>query len=253
MESNNQADPNVGAPPVGAGSDRGIGSIIMGVFTGPTAAFTAFAKKPGVIVPLIVLIVVVAGVGALMAPYNASMQYDLMKTSDTLPPSVLEQMRQDSESPSYIGSTVGAAVAVSIITLLEALVVLFLGNVVYGGRGKFKAVWGVAMLAALIMQLGNLAKLPLAMAKGNMYVSYGLAAAMPGKDFTSMFYSICYYLDAFGIWAIIVSGIGYGIVFGLSKGKGITIAAIVGVLFTVVMIGLQLIGLSFAGVEWSFF
>ena len=137
-------------------------------------------------------------------------------------------------------------------SLISALVVWFVGSFFFGGTAKFKAVWGVALITSLIPMAGGLLRMPMVIAKDSILVSYGLAAFMPGGDFTSILFTFLYYLDAFAIWSLIVAGIGYAAVFGFSRGKGITTSAIVSLLFIVLIISLSAIGMSFAGVKITF-
>jgi hypothetical protein len=219
---------------------------MAGVFTSPTQAFADFKPKPSILVPLIVTLVV-AGLSAVLIARQAGMtQYEMLQTSTVLPPQALEQMRTDAENPSILKSGLGGGVAVVVIGVLAALLAWFLVSVVFGKSAKFKTVWGVELL-------GGLLRVPLVLAKDSMLVSYGLAALFPQKDFTSIFYSILFYFDAFAIWGIIVAGYGYATVFELSKGKGITIAAISTGILVFVMIALGAVGMSLAGVDISFF
>lgn len=232
---------------------KSIWSIIFGVFTGPAEAFAAYNLKPTIIIALLVAIVMGVLFSVPVAKYQAMMQYDMMSKSPTLPAQVLDQMKDGIDNPNYLSAGIGAALVLLIVDLIAALIAWGIGSFVMGGDSTFKKVWGVTVLGGLIFQLGNLVKLPLMMAKGNMYVSFGLAALFPDKDFTSVFYWLLYYVDAFMIWSIIVSGIGYGIVFNISRGKGIWVAAISTLIITGVMMGLALVGMSFAGVEITFF
>ncbi len=252
MESPTDHQTNSGGALPGDGPSPSTISLIIGVFTSPTQAFGEFKKRPRLLVPLIVTIVLMAIGGAIGAKYNNMAQYDMMKKSTTLPPAVLEEMRQNALDSGPVTGAITPAVAVVVINLLAALVAWFLGSFVFGGKSNFKAVWATCIMGGLIPVAGGLLKLPLMYAKDTMQVSYGLAALMPGKDFTSILYSLLFYLDVFAIWGVIVTGIGYAAIFGLTKGKGITMSAIVTLIFVGLLIGMTAFGMSFAGVEMSF-
>lgn len=239
-----------------AGSDTGessIWKIMVGVFSAPTGAFAAFNLKPRILMVLLITIVLVFVTNYFMTEYSAKLQYELVSKSTIIPPQQLEQMQDDAVNPDRLMGGVAAAAGQFVGVLILSLIAWGLGSFVMGGDSTFKKVWGASLLGGLIPVIGNLVKLPLVIAKESMYVSLGLAALFPGKDFTSILYSILYYLDVFMIWGLIVTGIGYATVFNISRGKGITIAVIIDVLFVVVMIGLMSIGMSFAGVEITFF
>ena len=233
----------------GDGSSRSIFSLVVGVFTSPTATFAEFSQRPQILIPLILTVVIMAATGAVSVKYSSMAQYEMMKTSTVIPPAALEEMRQDALDANPVTGAIAPVAFVVVIGLLAALVAWFLGSFVFGGQAKFGAVWAVGLMGGLISIVGGLLRLPLVFAKGTILVSYGLAAVLPGKTFTSVLYSIFYYLDVFAVWGIIVTGIGYAAIFGLTKGKGMAVAAITMLLFTGLLIGLTVFGMSMAGVD----
>ena len=231
----------------------GIFSIIFGVFASPAKAFEGFKQKPSIWVPLIVLIVLSVVVALGMTKYNSIEQYEMMKTSTTMPEQALERIHQAVENPNYVGAIIGGIFMPVIFTVLAALIAWFICGFVFGGSSKFMAIWGVTILGGLITSVGNLIRLPLVMAKESVHVSFGFAALMSGKDFTSILYTLAYYVDVFAIWGMIVTGIGYGVVFGIKRGQGIAASVITSLVLICAFIGMMVFVLSFAGVKVSFF
>ncbi len=250
MEPNQQPEPE--SIEMTAGAERSIWSIMIGVFTAPSQAFSDFKSRPSFLIPLIVLIVLAGLAAGLTAQYGAMVQYEMLKDSTVLPPQALEQMRQDALETNPLYSALIATIPIVIVFMLTALLALFLGKVVYGGKAEFKSVWAVTLLGGLISMVGGLLRVPLILAKESALVSFGLAAFLPGRDFSSILFSFLFYLDAFAVWSIIVTGIGYGIIFGITRGKGMAISVITSVLFIVIMIALTCVGLGFAGVDITF-
>lgn len=234
-------------------TQRSIWAIIGDVFFSPTKAFEAFKQKPTILVPLILIIILAAGAAALTYQQNAAAQWEMVRTSTTLPPQILQQMELDAQNPSPIGGTIGAGIVVPIMTLIGALVAWFFGSFVFGQKVKYWHVWGVVLLADLIPLAGGLIRSGMVVAKDSIYVSLGPAALMAGKDFTSILYGILYFTDVFAIWGVIVAGFGYAAIFGLSRGKGMTISVIIWIIGLSLFLGFQQIGFAFAGVETSFF
>jgi hypothetical protein len=200
-----------------------------------------------------VTFVLIAVAAAVMAPYQGQMQVDMLSKSETIPPQVLDQMREQAQNPNPINGIVGGIIAVFIIDLIGALVAWFIGSFIMGGEAKFKAMWGATVLGGLIIPFGGIIRMLMTLARGDAHVSLGLAALFPGKDLTSIFYSILYYFDAFALWSLIVTGIGYSIVLGISRGRGFMTVLIWYILFTIVMIGFTVFGLGMAGVDVTFF
>ena len=249
MEMSSQAPPVYGAPV----EKKSIWSIMVGVFTAPGETFLAYKQHPRIIIPLIVLIILLAIVGGLTAKQNGALAYDMFKSSELMPPKALADMREAVENPHYIKAALGAPIWPVILGVVEALLAMFLGNVIFAGKAKFKETWGVALLTGLIVALGGLVRVPLVFAKDTLLVSIGPAALMPGKDFTSIVYFFLYTADVFGIWAVIVGGIGYSTIFGVSRGKGYAISIICFLVLTIIIIGLLTTFFSLAGAKITFF
>ncbi|MDH4156138.1 MAG: YIP1 family protein [candidate division Zixibacteria bacterium] len=253
METEKQPQPSEMEPEVVAVKPRSIWGIIVRVFSAPQQAFEDFKPRPRILVLLVITIVIGAIAALGTAKYTALLQYELLSTSPQIPQQLLDQMRQAATEVELGKAIPTGGVFAVIVGLLVALVAWFVGGFLMGGKAKFKTVWAATLLGGLIMELGSLVRLPLIMAKDSMYVSLGLAAFLPGKDFRSILYGLLYYFDIFMVWTIIVTGIGYGIIFGISRGKGITAAFIGFAIFVLLSITLSSVGLAFAGVEISLF
>lgn len=255
MDGNQVPGPASGPTPEG-GTSRGIFSILLGVFTAPTRAFGDFNQQPKwsvILVALAVAIVLGTIFAIYTAPISAQMQLEMMRKSTTLPPELLQQIEQQAQTPNSARAGIAAAVMVPIVTVIVALIAWGIGSLLFGGMTTFRKIWGVTILGGLITTIGNLLKLPLIVAKKSMFVSFGLAALFPGKDFTSLVYTILYYADIFLIWSVIVVGFGYAAIFGFPRGKGMTTSILSNAIMIMVMITLAVVGMSFAGIEISFF
>jgi membrane protein, antimicrobial resistance system len=253
MNADHRDEIGVTPAQVGGHEQSSIWRIIAGVFTGPGAAFAGFNQKPRILTVLIIGIILGGAVAVLTMPYSAKVQYDIVSQSTTIPPQALEQMRESAENPKLVSGAIFGGVMLVIMGLIGALLAWGIGSFIMGGNSTFKKIWGVTLLGGLIPAVGGLIKMPLIIAKNSLYVSFGLAAFLPGRDFTSVLYMLFYYFDAFAIWGLIVTGIGYAAVFNISRGRGIITALIASLIIIGFSLGLQIIGMSFAGVKMSFF
>lgn len=247
------ADPTRSAQNGGAGESpaRSIWGIIIDVFTSPTRAFSDYKRKPTIIVPIILTIALAAISGAVMAPYQARLQIELLGQSDRLPAEVMERARQDAENPNNIKGAISGGIIGLFPALLVALLAWGIGTFFFGGTARFKALWGTCLLGGLIPLVVNaIIKLPLIVAKGDSNISFGLAALMPPK-YTSVLYLLLSYVDAITVWSLIITGIGIGVHMGISRAKGISTAVIAIAILVFGGLGLQIIGLSFAGIKTS--
>jgi len=253
MNNENEVREMSDSPTVVSDSGGSSWGIVLSVFTNPKAAFENYVKKPSIVWPLILTILLGGLVAGSTAKQSGMMQYEMMKNSTVIPAEALEEMHTKAQNSNPLTAGPIGAITVVIISLISTLIAWVLGSFILGGKAKFKDVWGVLLLGGLIPLMGGLARLPMVFAKNTMYVSYGLAAMMPGKGFTSILYQLAYYADFFAIWGLIVTGIGFGCVFGLSRGKGITIAVLNFLIAVTIAISLTSLGMSFAGVEMTFF
>ncbi len=224
-------------------ASRSIWAIIGDIFFAPVKALDDFKQKPTWVVPLILCMILMAVAGGLPYKQNAQAQAELLSTS-TLPPAIMEQMRASAQNPSPVGALIAGPIVYVIISLIGALLAWMFGSFLFGKKALYSHVWAVGLLTGLIPMIGGVIRSVLIVAKDSIYVSVGLAALMPGKDFTSFMYSLLYYADLFAIWGVIVGGLGYAAIFGLSRGKGITISLVIWLLAMLVMIGFQQIRAS---------
>lgn len=243
---------------VDVSDDKSVFGIITGIFTSPTEAFESFDKIASfkvIIVPLIIVVLATMVMTLASAQFEAQDQYNLLKNSTVFPQSELQKM-QDKAQEGASGSDLALKAVLTILaipamTTLVSLIVWGMGNFIFGGKTNFTRVWGVTILAGLIGGLNSLLKVPLILAKGTTSVTYGLAALMPGKNVTSMLYFFFLSLDGFVIWATIVGGLGYAVIYKFTPGKGIVLSTVVTLLGVAVGMAGVAIGMSFAGVEIS--
>ncbi len=253
MEMNSSHQEGSAAVAAEQKSPGNIWGIIVGVFSRPSEAFQGIKDKPRVLIPLILTFVLLAVAAVPMTQYQAQTQMELLSKSTTIPPQVLDQLKERASQESPIKGVIMAIVIVFIVDIVGTLITWFIGSFIMGGEARFKQMWSVTILGGLIIPVGGIVRMILTLIKGDAHISLGLAAMMPGKDFTSIFYSFWYYFDVFFIWSLIVTGIGYGIVLGISRGKGITTALIWYLIAAAALIGMTAFGLSLAGVPMTFF
>lgn len=231
---------------------KGIMGIIGDIFFSPVTAYESFKQKPNWVIPLILTIVLVSASAGLTYKQSADAQIQMISQSNNPDSPAVQAMIEQSKDPSPMGGMIGAAIMVPVFSLISALLAWLFGSFIFGQKAKYVNVWAVGLLAGLIPLTGGLIRSFMVVAKDSLFVSLGFAALLPGKDFTSILYSICYFLDIFAIWGMIVAGIGYAAIFGLSRAKGMTISIFLVLLGVTLAIGAQVGGLMVAGVEVTF-
>lgn len=253
MDSMESTQPGVvtGTP----GPSPSVWSRIGNVFFSPTQAFENYSVSTSALVTLIILTVVLSiAMTFPIMKYQTLEQIRVLETSPNIPPQALEQMRQNAENPGLVGSIVVTPIVILIIGIIGALLAWMFGGFIFGGKKvSFATVWSVALLGGLISMIGAVLKVPLIIAKESVRVSFGLAALLGSMKPTAIFYTFASYLDVFAIWSLIVTGIGYALIFGFTRGKGIAISVLVWVIVLGAAISLQVMGLMLAGVDVTFF
>ncbi|NMC45101.1 MAG: hypothetical protein GYA46_14365 [candidate division Zixibacteria bacterium] len=230
----------------------GIWSTIIGVFSAPTQAFARYNQNPSIWIPLILTVVLVFVFSGIFSPYQSRASLAMMRRSPSIAPEMLQMIEQQSANSGFLQGAATGAITAVIAGILAALLAWLVGTFFFGGTTTFKKIWGVTLLGGLIGVAGKLLLLPLVVAKNSVTVSLGPAALYPAKDITSILYMILMFFDAFTIWAMIVTGIGYGVIFAFSRGKGIGVSVIVTLVGMIAALGLAVIGMSFAGLDIHF-
>ncbi|MCK5126765.1 MAG: YIP1 family protein [candidate division Zixibacteria bacterium] len=226
---------------------------IVGVFTAPSKAFEDYIKKPNIWVPLLICIAVVSVSAILTAEYESMIQYEIMKNSTVIPAEQIEQMRIDAQNPNAVKSGLFGMIFGILPPLLVGLIAWGIGSFIFGGKAKFKIIWGSTMMAGMIIMLGVILKIPLVIIKESALVSIGPAALFPDLGITSLAGIVMMYFDVFMIWAIVVMGLGFSKALGFTTGKGMATSIISNVGLIGCLITLQMVGMKFAGVETTWF
>jgi hypothetical protein len=91
---------------------------------------------------------------------------------------------------------------------------LIAGNFLFGGKANFWIIVNVVAYAALVGLLGDLVRSALVLSKDSISVYTGLGLLKPIDDGSFLFYLIRQ-IDAFTIWRIIVTAIGFGVVYNM--------------------------------------
>ena len=231
---------------------RSIWAIVGDVFLAPTRAFESFRERPNLWVPLILVTLVFAFVAYAGHDYNQLAAKEIYDSATNLSPQARQNIDAQSQFSSPMISGISMLIMFPIITIVGSLIAWLFISFFFGQKAKFVQVWSTNLLAGLIACFGALISVVLMFVKGSAYVSLGPAALMSGSDFTSYLYSLLYMFDIFSIWWIVVSAIGYSVVFKITKAQGATIAIVLWLIGTLLAL-MRTAGFAFAGVETSFF
>lgn len=204
---------------------------LFGMITSPGVQFERM-KQHNAVWGAFFLLVVISTIGAL-AGVQVSMQSPEMKELLADDPSGMMQ------SFMYGGAVLAGVVFTPIIFFISAgfykVVMMLMGN-----DATYKQLLSITVHASIITYIGVILNLILAFALGGdgvvMYTGLG-ALFEPG---TTLF-GIANSIEIFGIWGLIVTGMGLHIVAGLSKNKAIILM----VIFFIISVGFSILGNSF--------
>lgn len=226
---------------------------IIGIFTGPVRVFEYLKLRPDYLTPIILAII--------LAIFSAVLVYDIaindqiikFEENDKLPQEqkerILDRLEASKQGPQKIVSiTVFPILGIIIIYALISAIFLFIGNVLLGGKARFKQIfsaYGYSFLIASI--LGTIIKLPMMLSQQTTQINLSPAVFLSSSAEGSALFRFLSSLDIFEIWSLIVFGIGFAVIYRFSQLKGVVsviIAWLVYVVIFKVVLGGLLSGLA---------
>jgi hypothetical protein len=212
------------------------------VFTNPGAVARNIADRPDWIIPLVVVILASVVFTLVMYPYQMEYQRGVLerwqKETGT-------QIDIDSavrlSTGRQVGSAVGGALAVVLFTLVGAAVLNGVAMLV-GGAAGFKKMFAIFAYAIVIASAGNLAKIPLAIAKKSVDVRISLAAFAPGLRLESPAAILLNSTDVFAVWSLVATVIGFATLTQSSTRKSTARVVILYAAFVLLEVGATALG-----------
>lgn len=225
LESRSESMPETEAP-----ERKSFFSRLAGVYFSPRATFQEIGRSPGVLVPIIVLIVISGLVGFYLAKNldMGSLLADQMEQAVAEGRMTQEQMEQSlpmmlkfADIQLIVGAPLGSLAITLIIAALFKLV-----SSLAGAENRFKAVFAVTLYAMIAISIVQSALLILVLslkspgevdiANPNSMVASNLGAileSMLGEDALPKFFMrLAGFVDIFAIWMIALLAIGYAAV-----------------------------------------
>jgi len=198
------------------------------VFVAPSQLFAKVKEDPKVLVPYIVLGLAILGLMLLLADYilQAQMQSEQFQKSLEQRGVTREQLTGQVLTFMKLSTVAAGTLGMLLVPLLIAALAAFWGKFVFAGRASFKALLSVSLFGEVLYALGSYVTIPLVMAKKSILVSLSAAALLPNPDLTSLSYALLSKISLFHIWELIVLGIGFSIILGLPRNKGIWVAVL---------------------------
>jgi hypothetical protein len=221
-------------------ADMNILQRIFGIFTGPAQVFKYLRAKPDFLIPLLLAILIGIGSGFLFYDIAINDQITNIEENDRIPDDqkgqILDRMEgSKTGSMRLLSPLVFGPLGILVIYVLITLVFWFIGNVLLGGKAKFKQVFSVLSYSYLIIIiLESIVKVPLILSKQTLKIDMSPGVLIETAGMSETLSRFIGSFDIFHIWFLIVFGIGFSIIYGFSKLKGLVSVFIAWLLYVVV-------------------
>jgi hypothetical protein len=219
---------NIAAATAPAGPGFSLQGLLEVLFT-PTKFFGKLKDNPKILVPYLVLVslafVYMVGIGDIMVKAQLQAIQELGQPTNALPIQAIKW--------SAIGSFV---LAIALMPIVTAGLGMFWGNIIFGYQTSYKQLLSMVLYTEMIYAVGLLATLPLVLAKQSLTVTYSLAVLVADQGPQSIAYQALSRLGVFYIWEWIVAGIGFSVIYGVSRNKGMILSVLSVVLLSVIAI-----------------
>lgn len=224
-------------------AERTLGQQLVGLVDRPRETFAQIARRPGRgwFIPVLILLVGMAILAAVAAPYTAAVAQetvDRQMASLTLTPAEAEMARAQASrfvTPLWMGvmGWVGSALATTIAILLGAGILYFLA-LVSGGEGEFGPALGATLWAWIPFGLRSFVQVAVVAAQRSLIVNQGLSYLVsvgdPLKDARNVAYVLLSQVDLFSLWHLVLVWMASQALFRLSRNK----AALVTILYAAI-------------------
>jgi len=221
MESN----PELAATPESEAQEKPLNFMgrLTGIFSAPMKTLADIAARPNYMAPLIIILVGVLILTQISLPALLSDSETAIEKSlegRNLPPDQMDRAREISMSMTRNFGAISATLYSLISYILASAVLLFIGNIVLGGKASFRQLFSICSWTGLVGLLGYIIRVPLALSQGTMKVFFGPAVLLPTEAEQTTLFRILAALDVFSLWRAALLALGFAAVYKISKGKG---------------------------------
>jgi hypothetical protein len=197
------------------------------VFFSPAALFDALRERPRWLDAMVVVV-------ALGLIVQALLPADLIREAAlaNLPANASAEQRAAMERAMPIGNTIRWIATVIVPPILMAIVaglVLLIWNVLRGGGARYPQALAITTHSYVIWALGGLITLPLVLATGDLRTTLALHLPFGFLDPGSWLYRFLQGINVFGLWTMIVLGVGVSRIYprrASAGGAAVTLVAI---------------------------
>jgi hypothetical protein len=231
-------------------------SILPGMIDKPKVSFQAIMSWRSAwawITPLLIVLVCMAVMMVVQAPYTAEMakqqmEERLLSMSPSEAEAVRAQMETFSSQPVMLATSLGGAIVMLLGGLALQAAILYFGSIILGGETLFGSMFKVSVWSRLPYAVSYLA-LAVYMLVARQMVQYpGLSALVASGDLTedsaNPLVSLLGVTDLFWLWHLWLVLVGVGVVARFTRGKSMVLT----ILYAILMLALTVLpSLLFGG------
>ncbi len=221
---------------------------MVGVLFSPDETFRDIARKPDVLVPLIVILVISTISGILLAP---RMQFDSMRTQ--IAARNPNMSSDDIDRGVRIAGAIGkvSAYASPLIALIAFVIiagVLFIAFRLFGGEGTFRQAFSVVTYSWIPRVIQGVILTIIIAVKGTIDVNDVSTLVRSNLAFLTdmsehpVLFSLLSTFDVFTIWTVVLLIIGFAWVSRFTKARSAAIILSIWIFITIVKLGFAAIG-----------
>ncbi len=213
---------------------------VVYVFTNPTRLFQYLSRKPDFILPLLLAMAISIVVSYSVFDIALDTQISKVEKSDRYNDQQKNQILDRIEASRHgtmraVYTYVTPPVAVGVIFGIAALIFLFVGNIILGGKTNYARVFSVYTYAMLIDSIaGSVVKVPIWVSQHSMQFNTSLAVFLPTSQSGTVLFKFLNSMDIFTIWALAVFGIGFAVIYRFTQLKGILSVFITWLLYVLI-------------------
>jgi hypothetical protein len=240
------------APPAAATPSKNSFARIAGVLFSPGETFADIARKPDIIVPLLVMIIIGYVTTALTAPrmdfsaITAQQAEQMRKQNPNMSDADIERMERITAS--FTKVTVWISPILAVVWYLIIALLLWGGVRLMGGEGTFKQAFSATVYSWFPMVLFGIIVTIVILARGTFdptqmatIVKSNPAFLVDMKEQPILF-SLLGNFDVFTIWTVVLLIFGFAAVSKLPKGKVAAIVLVLWAVFILLRLGGAAIG-----------
>lgn len=242
------AEPYAPAPPVEPAAKNTF-QRIAGVLFAPADTFRDIARKPDIVMPLVILVILGFISAAILVPrmdFEAMMQEQMAQSGRQMSDADMERAARMGGAFGKVMAFASPILGVAVWAIIAG--VLLLAHRLFGGEGDFKQAFSTTIYAWIPTSISGIILTIVAAAKGevnpatmNTLVKSNPAFLVEMKD-NPILFALLSSLDIFTIWTLILFIIGFSTLARVSRGKSAAIVISLWLFTVVVKLGFAALG-----------